>query len=163
MKPKRKPVHVESHFDDLGDDLSGLGDDAAFLTADVTRSDWTDDESDDEANPLVHALFGPNQMHVSSVFALQKVFHALHNTEPVIMKLSANQDPAMATLEVRKYNEAGPHLDVTAQVQITDAHQYGVMSEYARSQPALAIVIETLPHMDGSQQIELAASPNTNR
>ena len=27
IKPKRKPVHVEDHHDDLGDDLSGLGDD----------------------------------------------------------------------------------------------------------------------------------------
>ena len=46
-------MYVEDHHDDLGDDLSGLGDDLQFLTADVTPSDWTDDEDDQEAESIV--------------------------------------------------------------------------------------------------------------
>ena len=46
-------MYVEDHHDDLGDDLSGLGDDLQFLIADVTPSDWTDDEDDQEAESIV--------------------------------------------------------------------------------------------------------------
>jgi hypothetical protein len=157
IKPKRKPVHVESHFDDLGDDLSGLGDDAAFLTADVTRSDWTDEESDEEANSLVHNLFGPNQMNTSNIYEMHQMFHTLSSTEPLILKLSANHDSAMATLEVRKYQESVP-VDVKTQLQITDMQQIGELCKYAKTQPILMVMMETLPHHDASHHFGVVAS-----
>ena len=53
IKPKRKPVHVEDHHDDLGDDMSGLGDVLSYLAADVAEPSWTDEDTDEEAEALV--------------------------------------------------------------------------------------------------------------
>ena len=33
--------------------MSGLGDDLTFLAADITPSDWTDDESDQDAETIM--------------------------------------------------------------------------------------------------------------
>ena len=52
-------MHVEDHHDDLGDDLSGPGDDLTFLTADITPTDWTDDEGDHDAETIVHQWTKP--------------------------------------------------------------------------------------------------------
>lgn len=46
IKPKRKPRIVEDHYDDLGDDLTDLNDDLAFLAVDIVQPPWTDSESD---------------------------------------------------------------------------------------------------------------------
>ena len=48
IKSKRRPVHVEHTFDDFGDNLSGLGVDIAFLTADTELTDESDPDSDEE-------------------------------------------------------------------------------------------------------------------
>ena len=50
IKPNRKKMHVDHHFDDLGDDLSGLGVDIAFLTADTELTDASHSSGDEEAN-----------------------------------------------------------------------------------------------------------------
>jgi hypothetical protein len=42
--PKRKTRIVEDHYDDLGDDLSGLGDDLAYLMADYVLEVSPDSE-----------------------------------------------------------------------------------------------------------------------
>ena len=52
IKPKRKPHVVEEHYDDLGDDLTGLKTDVQFLAADVTHPEWSDD-SDSGAEDLI--------------------------------------------------------------------------------------------------------------
>ena len=50
---KKRPNIVQHHYDDSGDDLSGLGDDIEFPTADLPPQDWIDDESDDDAETIV--------------------------------------------------------------------------------------------------------------
>ena len=70
MKPNRKKLHVDHHFDDLGDDLSGLGADIAFLTADIELTDESNSDSDEEANALVHNWFGNHTMHARNVTGL---------------------------------------------------------------------------------------------
>ena len=49
-QPKKRKKHVEERFDDLGDDLSGLGDNLQFLSADYLPeyNDSSDDDRDDE-------------------------------------------------------------------------------------------------------------------
>ena len=44
---KKRKKFVEDHHDDLGEDLSGLGKDLAYLSADVTE-DILETDSDEE-------------------------------------------------------------------------------------------------------------------
>ena len=60
-------MHVDHHFDDLADDLSGLKVDIAFLTADKELTDASHSSSDEEANALVHNWFGNQAMHAQNV------------------------------------------------------------------------------------------------
>ena len=51
QKPRKLPKVVEDHYDDLGDDLSGLGSDLTYLSADVVRETLdidSDYDTDDE-------------------------------------------------------------------------------------------------------------------
>ena len=51
---KKKPKHVESHFDDCGEDLTSLGEVSDYFLDEWSDStDWTDDE---EEAPLGHRL-----------------------------------------------------------------------------------------------------------
>ena len=96
VKPNRKKMHVDHHFDDLGDDLSGLGADIAFLLADTELTDDSNSDSDEEANALVHNWFGNNSMHARNVTDLFSATANLKSIEPGIVKLTATSDPEIA-------------------------------------------------------------------
>ena len=82
-------MHVEHHFDDLGDNLSGLGVDVALLTADTERTDESDPDSDEEPNSLVHNWFGNQKMQVDNIHDLISATASSQNTEPELLKLTA--------------------------------------------------------------------------
>ena len=113
IKPNRKKMHVDHHFDDLGDDLSGLGVDIALLIADTELTDASNSDSDEEANALVHKWFGNQSMHAPNVTGLFSSMTSLRSSEPEILRLVAISNPEVAMYSVRKYNHIGPMFEAS--------------------------------------------------
>ena len=145
MKAIRKKMHVDHHFDDLGDDLSGLGADIAFLTADTELTDESNSDSDEVANALVHNWFGNNTMHARNVTDLFSATASLRSTEPEILKFTATSNPEVAILSVRKYNHTGPMFEASTKLDLVNPNQVEVLLNYARAKPFFAALLETLP------------------
>lgn len=76
IKSKRRPVHVEHRFGDL----SGLGAEIAFLTADTELTDASDPDSDVEASVLVHNWFGNQTMQARNAYDLIPATTSLQST-----------------------------------------------------------------------------------
>ena len=128
-------MHVEHHFDDLGDDLSGLGANTTFLTADTELTDESNSSSDEEANALVHNWFGNNTMHAQNVTDLFSATASLKSTEPQILKLTATSNPDLAILSVRKYNHTGPMFEASTRVDLVNPNQVEVLLNHVRAKP----------------------------
>ena len=134
-------MHVEYHFDDLGDNLSGLGADIAFLTADTELTDESDPDSDEEANVLVHNWFGNQTMQARSVTDLYSATASLHSTEPEILMLVATSNPEVAILSVRNYNHTGPMFDTSTRIDLVNSNQFEVLLNYARVKPFFSVLL----------------------
>ena len=137
-------MHVEHHFDDLGDDLSGLGADAALLVADVELTDESNSDSDEEANSMVHNWFGNNSMHAQIVADLFSATESLRSTEPEILKLTATSNPEVAILSVRKYNHTGPMFEASTRLELVNPSQVEVLLNYVRAKPLFAALLDSL-------------------
>ena len=145
IKPNRKKMHVDHHFDDLGDDLSGLGIDIALFTADTGLTDASNSDSDEEANALVHNWFGNQTMHAQNVTDLFSSINSLQSSEPEILRLVATSNPEVAMLSVRKYNHVGPMFEASTRLDLANPNQVEVLLNYARTKPFFTAMLETLP------------------
>lgn len=71
--PNRTKTIVEDHHDDLGDDLSGLGGDLQYLSAEVTHNNWSDSEDDvitDEATTIMTTRKPPIRFQETTALTL---------------------------------------------------------------------------------------------
>ena len=144
IKPKRKPVHVEDHHDDLGDDLSGLGDDLTFLTSDIGPPDWTDNESDNEAESLVRNLTKCG-IYLPCFKEVMKL-PAMNSKEIELAEVSVHPSGwPLVLLSIRKHSPDQQQLNVTTTIQAQDPTDRKELIDYFKTRPVL-IVVMTIPH-----------------
>ena len=66
QEPKRKRFNIEQHFDDCGSDLSGLGSEVAYLSADYVIADRSELEELHSGRPRsmseIYSTYSEEQM-----------------------------------------------------------------------------------------------------
>ena len=134
---------MEDHHDDLGDDLSGLGDDLQFLIADVTPSDWTDDEDDQEAESIVLHWTQPGLYLANFKEAMRMPALRSKEIEFAEVALSPQGWPNLL-LSIRKQAVGQQQLDLSTTVQTHDPQQRHMLIEYFKQKPVLTLVM-TVP------------------
>ena len=151
-KPKRRPKPVESHYDDLGDDLSGLGEDVKMLYADLVEeclsdSD-TDNSDDDHVASICHfAFFGraglrepPQSVMIAATIDKAADLLAQAGQGVDIVDLSGSDGHA-ATVAIRRRLVGGRNLDVSTQVDLGCPHEQEATLRYLKQNDVFVVAM----------------------
>ena len=148
--PERKTRIVEDHYDDLGDDLSGLVDDFAYLMADYVPevSPYSDDSTDKEfADGLTDQYFfgdadaTPKAVNTIKMDNWNEAMHFLNTQGSGIdlCELCGGPEARTSQIAIRRHMKAGRNFYLAYAVDLGDPKTQSKVANYINDNPRRAI------------------------
>ena len=150
---KRKPRVVEDHYDDLGDDLSGLGDDIAYLKADYlpeVQAPDSEESTDEEftGDLATQFFFGdPTARPISTdtvrMSSMTEACTFLNNLEKGLdlCELCGGDEARTSQVAIRRRLQAGKNFDLVVDADLGDPRTQAEVINYIQTNNVMIVVM----------------------
>ena len=151
--PKRKLRILDDHWDDLGDDLSGLGEDSAFLMLDYVPHKYLESSDDSTDEEFAHGMetqffYGESHARPLAPHALrfnnwQAALSFLNSQEAGLdlCELCGGPEARTSQVAIRRRLKTGHNFDLVCDVDLGDPMMQTAVAHYINDNNVMVVIM----------------------